>query len=222
MFAEFSVLFLASVSAFAAPTTVGTDDGAMRAIESARSSVEMPQGYGRRPLDQARLRVARRAAQKRLAAQRVAQQRLAAQRAAQQRLAAQRAAQQRTARTSRTSRTLQTRRVVGSSSNRSSRGVATHRVQGIGSSRGVVQGKPALVVTWRNSRGKWEAWGPTQRLWGSEKSEAVALKSVYSKYRCPQGPRYLGVHGKYRVYSVGYPVSGGDIDVRRKLGIKAY
>ena len=212
MFAEFSVLFLASVSAFAAPTTVGTDDGAMRAIESARSSVEMPQGYGRRPLDQARLRVARRAAQKRLAAQRVAQQRLAAQRAA----------QQRTARTSRTSRTLQTRRVVGSSSNRSSRGVATHRVQGIGSSRGVVQGKPALVVTWRNSRGKWEAWGPTQRLWGSEKSEAVALKSVYSKYRCPQGPRYLGVHGKYRVYSVGYPVSGGDIDVRRKLGIKAY
>ena len=86
-----------------------------------------------------------------------------------------------------------------------------------GSNSKATEGPIGLAVSWQNKYGRWFSWGPIQKTWTGEKSETKSLGYVFSERK--GALRYLGRHGKYKVYSVGYRLKSYDIDVRKKLGI---
>jgi len=75
--------------------------------------------------------------------------------------------------------------------------------------------KTALVVSYQNDAGYWFAGGPTQWIQAGEKTEEEALDYVYNDKK--DSLRYLGRHGKFRVYSLDRDLYSYDTDVRKKL-----
>jgi len=68
----------------------------------------------------------------------------------------------------------------------------------------------ALAVSWQLKSGKWKAFGPTQGDLGvAESTEAEALRAVGGT------GVLLTTRDRYRIYDVGRPLSGGDMNVYR-------
>jgi hypothetical protein len=69
----------------------------------------------------------------------------------------------------------------------------------------------AVVITWKTQRGYWNAAGPVQCLSLAEETEEKAMEYVYNE---KDSPGYVGEIGKYKIYSLGRELTGGDDDPR--------
>ena len=76
-------------------------------------------------------------------------------------------------------------------------------------------GKPAIIVTYQSSNGRWYGGGPIQWVLMSELTEDKVLDLLYTKEK--GSPLYIKSIGKFKLYALPYYLKSYETDVRLRL-----